>query len=268
MEDAVQKVAAVSIKRSEGACSPDVDDVYMRVVALSRAAHEREPADLSAALDEFTKSVAHDVPAAHVGIAVIDRHEQLETPSATGDYPRLLGLIQQRHHQGPALHAIQEGALVRIDDLCSDGRWPDYARDALTETPIRSVLSFPMVLDKRPMGALSLFSEQPGAFDTTAESVGNVYATHIALTWAVLRRSEQYRQALASRDIIGQAKGTLMERYNINADQAFDRLRRLSQDFNIPVAEIARRLLDVEYTGKSWRRKADELEGSEKRSTA
>jgi len=48
----------------------------------------------------------------------------------------------------------------------------------------------------------------------------------------MFRRGEQSRSALASRDTIGQAKGMLMERFQIDAAAAFGLLKRLSQDFN------------------------------------
>lgn len=70
-----------------------------------------------------------------------------------------------------------------------------------------------------------------------------MFATHTALAWAMLRHNEQFRSATASRDVIGQAKGMITERYNIDAVRAFDLLRRLSQESNTPVAEIAHRLV-------------------------
>ncbi len=60
------------------------------------------------------------------------------------------------------------------------------------------------------------------------------------------QREPGFRSALASRDIIGQAKGMIMERYQIDAVEAFDRLRQLSQQSNIRVAEISRRLVEAD----------------------
>jgi AmiR/NasT family two-component response regulator len=69
-------------------------------------------------------------------------------------------------------------------------------------------------------------------------------ATNTALAWNLLRRDQQFRSALASRDIIGQAKGLVMERFGVDAVQAFELLRRLSQDSNTPVSGVAHRLVD------------------------
>ena len=50
--------------------------------------------------------------------------------------------------------------------------------------------------------------------------------------------------ALQSRDVIGQAKGILMERRGLDAGQAFDVLRSASQDLNVKLTEIAATLVE------------------------
>jgi AmiR/NasT family two-component response regulator len=51
--------------------------------------------------------------------------------------------------------------------------------------------------------------------------------------------------------MIGQAKGMIMERYNIGAIQAFEMLRKLSQDSNVPLARIAQELIDKSCSSAS-----------------
>jgi AmiR/NasT family two-component response regulator len=58
-----------------------------------------------------------------------------------------------------------------------------------------------------------------------------------------VRRDQQFRAALVSRDIIGQAKGKMMERFNIDADEAFNMLKLVSQHSNTPVAQVAQRVV-------------------------
>ena len=70
-----------------------------------------------------------------------------------------------------------------------------------------------------------------------------IFAAHSSVAWNSARRDEQFRHALASRDIIGQAKGMIMERYGVDAVQAFEVLRKLSQDSNVPLVEVARGLV-------------------------
>ena len=59
----------------------------------------------------------------------------------------------------------------------------------------------------------------------------------------------QRNSALSTRDIIGQAKGILMERERLSAGQAFDRLRRASQGLNVKLSDIARKLAETGELG-------------------
>ncbi|BBX07379.1 ANTAR domain-containing protein [Mycolicibacterium aichiense] len=65
------------------------------------------------------------------------------------------------------------------------------------------------------------------------------------LSWDAARREHEFQEALASRDIIGQAKGMIMERYSKDANQAFEMLRQLSHDTNVPLAEVAAKIVDA-----------------------
>ena len=58
---------------------------------------------------------------------------------------------------------------------------------------------------------------------------------------------EGLEEALLSRDVIGQAKGILMERLHITSDQAFEELRSVSQKQNRKVRDIA---AEVAETGE------------------
>ncbi len=63
------------------------------------------------------------------------------------------------------------------------------------------------------------------------------------MAWNSARREDQFKRALSSRDIIGQAKGMIMERYRVDAVQAFELLRKLSQDTNVPLIKVAGELV-------------------------
>lgn len=218
-------------------------DVHMRLAVLIRDVQNRSPTEAAKVLDELTVTAVEYVPGAeYAGITVTDGRGRIDTASAIGRFPGLLDVIQERHHEGPCLQAIRGHHTVRVDDLNTEARWPNYQRDALAQTPIRSVLSYALSANDHALGALNFYAEHPHAFDTESEHLGFIYATHAALAWGALRRDIQFRDALASRDIIGQAKGILMERHQINAEEAFNRLRRLSQESNTPVAELSRRI--------------------------
>jgi len=129
------------------------------------------------------------------------------------------------------------------DDLGADERWPLYREEALKQTPIRSILSFGMFGDGQTTAALNFYAEPTHAFDDGSVNLGMIFATHTAPVWNMARREQQFRTALVSRDIIGQAKGMLMERFDIDAAAAFGLLTRVSQESNTPVALIAERVI-------------------------
>jgi hypothetical protein len=115
------------------------------------------------------------------------------------------------------------------------------------------VLSTALVPDAVPprlSGALNVYSREPGRFgDETTLDGALLLATHASLAVARTEavriaelREEQLRQALETRDVIGQAKGILMNRRGLSADEAFDLLCRTSQDLNVKLAELARTL--------------------------
>ena len=133
----------------------------------------------------------------------------------------MLDEIQSRRQQGPCLTAAGLQDTVRIDDLDADDRWPLYRKDALKLTPIRSILSYGMFRDGGTTAALNFYAEPVHAFDDESVNLGLIFATHTAMVWDMMRRDQQFRSALVSRDIIGQAKGRLMERFDIDADEAF-----------------------------------------------
>jgi transcriptional regulator with GAF, ATPase, and Fis domain len=221
--------------------------VIREVAELVQTLQRQQNNGADAVLGEVTQSAVGAMPGAqYAGITLASRDGKLRTASATGQYPVVLDEIQQRHAQGPCLSAAWEHHVIRIDDMQSEKRWPAYCRDAAIETPIRSIMSFQLFTDHNQMGALNFYAEQPQAFDSDAAEMGLILATHAALAWNMVRRDEQFRSALASRDIIGQAKGMIMERFKIDAVQAFELLKRLSQSSNTALVVVARQLVESE----------------------
>jgi transcriptional regulator with GAF, ATPase, and Fis domain len=225
-------------------------ELVLEVAGLVRHLQEEPVTDIGAVLGDLTRSALKSLPGAQsAGITVACRDGKVRTLAATDRNPALIDEIQQRHGEGPCLSAAWEQHVIRIDDMAADERWPAYCRDALDLTPIRSVLAFQLFAEHRMMGALNFYAEQLNAFEDDAVELGLILATHVALAWNIARRDEQFRSALASRDIIGQAKGMLMERFKIDSVQAFELLKRLSQSSNTPLAEVARDIVEAKQRG-------------------
>ncbi|BBY11607.1 GAF and ANTAR domain-containing protein [Mycobacterium marseillense] len=216
---------------------------------------EREQSGTAAGLHELLDSgVEHVSGSQYAGITLAEKGASVSSVVATHRYPMVLDAIQDSSGEGPCLTAAWEHHMMHIADLSSEQRWLRYRRLALEQTPIRSILSFELFIDGTSMAALNFYAEDPHAFTEEAVEIGTVFATHIALAWSMMRRNDQFRSALASRDIIGQAKGVIMERFGIDAVEAFQLLTRVSQQSNIKLIEIARALIESEHPLQHSRR--------------
>jgi len=218
--------------------------MFLQAAQLVAELHQRASFDTTALSRELIAGAAESVPGAeYAGVTVTERRRRSQTAAATHRYPVMLDEIQGRYQQGPCLTAAALQDSVRIDDLDAEDRWPLYREEALKQTPIRSILSFGMFREGGTTAALNFYAEPVNAFDDGSVNLGLIFASHTALVWNMMRRDQQFRSALASRDIIGQAKGRLMERFDIDAAEAFELLRRLSQESNTPIAHIAQRVV-------------------------
>jgi GAF domain-containing protein len=207
---------------------------------LARALHVKD-AELQPTLQAIVSTATSMLsPARHAGLIIISRGELIPRAS-TGEPPLLLDRLQQQLGEGPCISAARHQSVSRIEDTRHDQRWPQFSTEA-ARLNVLSMLCVPLRAHERCLGALSLYADQPAAFTDLHERVTTLLATFAALALAEAQRAEQMNDALGNRDVIGQAKGILMERRGITADAAFAVLARVSQAENTKVAEIARRL--------------------------
>jgi GAF domain-containing protein len=178
------------------------------------------------------------------GVLLIARGGKFESLFGTSDLIYRLDELQEKYGDGPCVDAATKELVVRTDDFEQEQRWPDYSR-AVCELGVRSGLSFKLYTGDRTAGALNVFSLRPHAFAPESEAVGSVLAAHAAAAILASREGERLQSALISRDNIGQAKGIIMERFNVDAVRAFDMLRKLSQEMNVRLATIAQRVVDT-----------------------
>ena len=205
---------------------------------VARALHVKN-AELEPTLEAIAATaVAMLSPARYAALTVLSRGELIPRAS-TGETPLLLDRLQRRLGDGPCINAAKHQAVFRIEDTREDLRWPQFCAEA-ARLNVRSMLCVPLWIDERGLGALSLYADQTGAFSEPHERVAVLLATFAALALAEAQRAGQLHDALGNRDVIGQAKGILMERHRVTADAAFSVLSRVSQAENMKLAEIAR----------------------------
>ena len=222
-----------------------LEAAHLRVAELVQGLHNRPDTDSDTVVAELAEHAAAEIPGAqYAGITLTRNAKHIDTPAATHYWPVLLDKIQQRHLEGPCLTAAWDEKTVHVPDMEAEERFPDYRRDALAETPIRSIMAFQLFIAGESLGALNIYAEEPQAFSAEARTLGLIFAAHSSVAWNSARRDEQFQRALSSRDVIGQAKGMIMERYRVDAVQAFEVLRKLSQDSNVPLLKIASELVE------------------------
>ncbi len=210
---------------------------------MARALHVKN-AELQPTLEAIASTAVTMLsPARYAALTVLARGELIPRAS-TGEPPLLLDRLQQRLGDGPCVNAAKRQSVFRIDDTREDLRWPEFCAEA-ARLNVRSMLCVPLWIDERGLGALSLYADQAAAFNESHERVTILLATFAALALAEAQRSDQMHDALSSRDVIGQAKGILMERHGVTADAAFSVLSRVSQAENIKLAEVARRFVET-----------------------
>ncbi|MEE3852113.1 GAF and ANTAR domain-containing protein [Gordonia sp. LSe1-13] len=203
--------------------------------------------DVPLALDEITAGAARLIPGAqYAAVTVTTDKGTVDTAASTHRYPAILDDVQHNLQEGPYFQTAADQNPIRIDALGRESRWPRYRDVALRRTPIRAVMTFGLLSSTHFLGTLNVYSDTPDAYDDEAFDIAQAYATHASLAWDALRRKEQFATALATRDIIGQAKGIIMERYRCGADHAFGLLTKLSQETNRPLRDIARQLVDAD----------------------
>ncbi|AFR50738.1 GAF and ANTAR domain-containing protein [Gordonia sp. KTR9] len=222
---------------------PSNEDVHRKIAELARELHSDDSDEQVA--KTIVENALVDIPGVeYAGLTVAINRKSIESFGSTHDVAAVHDAIQAELVEGPCISAAFTDRVVRVDDLENEWRWPEYRQRALAETPIRSVLSFQLFADTTTIGALNLFADEPHAFDLHTEDIGIVFATHAALAWNKVKKDKQFHSALANRDVIGQAKGILMERFGIDAVAAFDLLKRLSQDSNTKLVDVARQVTD------------------------
>ncbi|OBK06272.1 histidine kinase [Mycolicibacterium conceptionense] len=195
-------------------------------------------------LIDVTKAATELIPGVDTaGILLVGDGGKWDSLAGTSDLPSQLDELQMTYQEGPCMEAALGDIVVRTDDFREETRWPRYSKVAV-EIGVLSGLSLKLYTTDRTAGALNLFGFQPRVWDSEAETVGTVLAAHAAAALLASRHTDQLTSALNSRDRIGQAKGIIMERYRVGDVQAFELLRRLSQDSNTKLVDIAQQVID------------------------
>ncbi|SPF06775.1 ANTAR domain protein [Streptomyces sp. MA5143a] len=198
-------------------------------------------------LERITASATELVDGCDAAGILVLHDTKVETLAPTHDLVTESDEWQQQLGEGPcfdAAHSSEGERVFRIADLTAEQqRWPAFAPRARA-LGVGSMMGFLLFTDDEELGALNLYSRRPGAFTEASELAGWLLASHAAIAFSSARTHAQMEQAVATRHVIGEAMGILMGSRHLTEEEAFDVLRRYSQESNVKLREIARRVCE------------------------
>jgi GAF domain-containing protein len=181
----------------------------------------------------------------HAGLLLLQDPGTLDIGAVTGPLVQKAADLQLDAGEGPGSAVVAgrwDSALV--SDTTTDDRWPTWAR-GVADLGLRNVLAVRLHANATTLGILELFDDKAFAFGQQDVEVAHILAQHVSVAVASAQQEASLWQAVDSRKLIGQAQGILMERFDIEAPQAFAMLRRYSQDNNVKLREVARLLTET-----------------------
>jgi hypothetical protein len=243
-------------------------DAFADAVRAVASGEVRSPEDV---LAHVVASAARAVPGADgAGITQVTAEGRIEQRAPSSSWVADLDQRQADLGEGPCVLAARiredgtasssvvtltqgHNEVVTVADMAVVGRlrWPMWASDAV-KAGVGSLLSFTMAPPGERGSALNFYARTVDAFSPASVLAGEAFAAQAAIALFGARRAAELHQALQTRDVIGQAKGILIERYGITDDQAFAMLVRSSQDTNIKLVDVARWLSnDAQKPGRT-----------------
>jgi ANTAR domain/GAF domain len=187
----------------------------------------------------------HQLEADHAGITLLRRGGRLETIAATDPLVEKLDALQSELGDGPSRDNSWHGQALLASNLCSGPRWPHWAPKA-ADLGVASLLAIEFTTrDDRRAGSINLYWHRPREFQADAVAFAYIFARHAAVALDASLEIHGLNVALDGRKLIGQAQGILMERHRLDDKQAFEVLRRYSQDHNLKLRQLAEYLVST-----------------------
>jgi GAF domain-containing protein len=228
---------------------PDGDLAQLAFDELGRMSFAEH--SLTSVLQKITDLAARVLPGGAATSVTIVTGGQASTVAASHGLARELDQVQYSQGAGPCLQAALTGQLAELLDTDADPRWDPFPK-AAARRGCRAVLSFPLPPQELITGGLNVYARSAQPLDERTRAVAARFAAYAVvpvsnmyLYETVVERVEHLRAALDSRAVIDQAKGILMERHRLSADQAFSALAQLSMESNTKVRDIAERFVET-----------------------
>lgn len=212
--------------------------------------------DLDGMLTKVALIATEVVPGCDVASVTMIKEGRPTTPVFTDKVALDLDRVQYDLGDGPCLAAARHRGVEHLS-VGSDDRWPQFDAAARAEA-VTAVLSAPLVNGEVVSGALNLYSRTVAGFDDDGREVASLFADQLGVAAATVtvyaegfQLAEHLRRAMESRAVIEQAKGILMAAQRCGPDEAFEVLRRASQNQNRKLRAIAVDIVDRYTRGEA-----------------
>jgi GAF domain-containing protein len=220
---------------------------FNRQLAAAVRAMQEQP-DTKSTLDRAVITATQIIEGCDLAGISIVHDKWIETVAASDECLKRIDELQYSLGQGPCLDALRDHETVHSPDLSNDERWPEWGPQVTQEIGAGSNVSYRLFTNRHSLGALNLYSLKTHSFSTDDIYNGLALAAHVAVALAASEKEQHLQRAVSNRTVIGQAEGILMERFDIEAEQAFNVLRRVSQDRNVKLNLIAEELVRTRRT--------------------
>jgi hypothetical protein len=207
--------------------------------------------DAEAAVRRLVDGAVDAVPGADAGGVAELTGDDVRCRAATLPVVEELHRLAAARAEGPVPEAVRghPGAAIVTDlDDTAVRRWPHWATRARAAGVGATLTVVLPCTTRRRTGMLTLCGPVPGTFDATGAVLAQAFAAPLAVALQAAHRVAALERGLASRDLIGQAKGALMARHGVDATAAFEHLVRISQETNNRLAEVAARVVEEVVT--------------------
>jgi GAF domain-containing protein len=199
--------------------------------------------------DALCRSTVEFVDGCDHASLMLRRNGRIQTVGSSDAVAAGIDRLERAVNEGPCLDAIDESEPDQhiCADLTDGGKWPTLAAMMLERTPVRGMAGFRIRQDGHKVGALNVFSDAPGALTENSLTQAIMLTAFASVALAALDRGEEattLRRGLQSNREIGKAIGLLMAMHDIDDDQAFQMLSKVSQELNVKLAQVAAQVIE------------------------
>jgi len=205
---------------------------------------------LTETLTEVAKFALQAIAQADGAGLILWQDRRRSTVVSTADFVQEIDGIEQSIGEGPSISAVADRRIMRSGSLGGERRWPHYG-PRVGRLGVHSVVSIPLLTPDGVLGAMNVYARAKNAFDEESEHSGQMFAVPAAIAVQnaqvledTKRLAATLQAALSTRAVVDQALGIIRSRSGCSSEEAYRRLRAMSQSKNTKLIVVAQSVVD------------------------